>query len=379
MSDMDPLEFSRQQVLGYRVAAQGLHRAAGSVDDLAVLDIGVQEAMGQPAALAWAARLDADVTPDSVAVGPGHRLALAWSFRGAPNVHRRADLDALARALYPLSEQDAQARLNENGASVARQGIEALEQLATATADLRAVVTRPTDKGTVSTAVSKRLPAAMLRDCRPCRARHISDSAMRAASLAAALELEPGTSPPVLLRRKGGKVAKSPDRARLTELARAYLTVLGPATVADFAGYLDGRRADIAEAWPHDLVDVSVGGRAAQLPADLVDAVRDAPKAELVRLLGPFDPYMQARDRGVLVPDKTRHKVLWPVLGRPGVVLVDGEVAATWRVKTSGKKITITVEPFDRLRKADWAQVEAEAERVARARGADRVDVNRKE
>ena len=69
----------RSQVVAFRVAAQGLHRETSAVGDLAVLDIGVQEAMGQPAAVIWAARLDAPVAPDTVAVGPGHRLAMTWS------------------------------------------------------------------------------------------------------------------------------------------------------------------------------------------------------------------------------------------------------------------------------------------------------------
>jgi hypothetical protein len=373
------VDITREQVLAYRASAHGLHRDARSVADLAVLDIGVQEAMGQPAAYAWRARLeeDVEVTVDSVAVGAGHRLALTWSLRGAPHVHRRGDLDALARALYPLSEQDAQARLNENGKSVERQGIAAAEQFATAVTAMRTVVTSPIDKGAASTAVSKQIPAAMLRDCRPCKAKHISDSAMRAATLAAGLEIEPGTSPPVLLRRKGGKVAKSVDRERLRELARAYLTLLGPANDSEFAGYIGARRADAATAWPDDLAEVSVQGRKAYLPGDCVRALGTAREPAFVRLLGPFDPYLQARDRALLVPDTAAHKVLWPVLGRPGALFVDGEIAGAWRTKAAGSKLTITVETFGAVRKTAWREIEHEAELVGQVRGAKAVTVKR--
>lgn len=374
------MQVSRSQVLAYRVAAQGLHRYAHAVDELAVLDIGVQEAMGHPAALAFAARLpaDAQLAPDAVPVGPGRDLALVWSLRGAPHVHRRAELDRLAAALWPLAEADAAARLNETGPSVKKAGIPALEQYRIAVTEMRAAVAKPTGKGAASTAVSKRLPPAMLRDCRACKARHISDSAMRVASLAAGLELEPGTSPPVLLRRPRGRVPKRPDLSALAELARRYLTLLGPATVADVADYLEARRADVAQALDGalpDLAEVSVDGRTALLPAEQIELLREPPDPDPVRLLGPFDPYLQARDRDLLVPEKAVQKALWPVLGRPGALLVEGEVAGSWRAKSSGKKLTITVATFLPVPRSVRRQLEAEAERVAQVRGASDVAV----
>ena len=369
----------RAEVLAYRVAAQGLHRDGGGVGDLAVLDIGVQEAMGHPAALAFAARLPATVSvaPDALAIGPGHRLALAWTLRGAPHVHRRRDLDAVAAAIWPLSEADATARLNETGPSVAKKGMPALEQFTTAVAAMREVVTAPTAKGAASTEVTKRIPKVMWRDCRPCKAQHISDSAMRAAAPAAGLEIEPGTAPPVLLPRTKAKLPTGPDHRALARLATAYLRLLGPATPGDFAGYLDARRADVEAVWPEGLVEVSVDGRRAWLPEDDLDALTAAPDLDIVRLLGPFDPYLQARDRDLIVPDKAVQKTLWPVLGRPGALFVDGEIVGTWRTKTSGRKLTITVDAFAPLRPSVWKQVDAEAQRVAEARGAADVTVKR--
>jgi hypothetical protein len=374
------VKLSREQVIAYRVEAQGLHRDATTVGDLGVLDIGVQEAMGQPAGLAFAARLPASVAvgPDAVPVGPGHRLALAWTLRGAPHVHRRKDLDAVGRALWPLSEADAAGRLNETGPSVKKVGIPALEQFEIAVAAMREVVTSPIAKGAASTAVTRRIPKGMWRDCRPCKAQHVSDSAMRAAAPAAGLEMEPGTAPPVLLPRKGAKLPAGPDPAALGKLATGYLTYLGPARVHEFAGYLEARRADVEQAWPSSgLVEVSVEGRPAQLPEECLESLRSAPAPELVRLLGPFDPYLQARDRDLIVPDKAVHKALWPVLGRPGVLFVDGEIAGTWRTKASGTKLTITVEAFGVLPASVWRQVDDEAARVAEVRGATDVTVKR--
>ncbi len=380
------MQISRSRVVAFRVAAQGLRRDAADLHELTVLDVGVQQAMGHPAALAFAARLPdaADVDPP---VGPGKDLALVWTLRGAPHVHRRRDLDELAAALVPLSEADATTRLNETGPSIRHAGLSAFEQYDLAVRELRAVVSKRTEKGAASTAVTRRLPDAMRRECRTCRTRHISDSAMRSVFLAAGLELEPDTSPPVLRRRSRARLPTQADRHALGELARRYLAVLGPASAADFADHLGARRADVADVWPEDFESVTVDGRPLQVAQDDLDALRSAERPQLVRLLGPFDPYLQAGDRSLIVPDKGRHKALWPVLGRPGAVLVDGEIAGVWRTKSVTDKstinrsattrLTLTVEPFGRMTKATWTQVEAEAVRVGRARGVDDVAVTR--
>ncbi|MDQ2796689.1 MAG: winged helix DNA-binding domain-containing protein [Actinomycetota bacterium] len=374
------MQLTREQVIAYRVAAQGLHREASAVGELGVLDLGVQEAMGHPASVIFAARLDdaAAAAPDAVEVGPGHDLALAWTMRGAPHVHRRADLDRIAKVLWPLSEADATARLNETGPSIAKKGVAALEQFRIAVTELRASVPAPTAKGAVSTEVSKRIPAAMLRECRPCGTSHISDSAMRAAAPAAGLELEPGTSPPVLLRRRGAKQPTKADPKAVALFALDYLRFLGPAGDAEFAGFLEARRADIKGIWPADLAEVSVDGRTAWLASENLDALQDAREPAIVRLLGPFDPYLQARDRTLIVPDKAVHKALWPVLGRPGAVFVEGEIAGTWRTKASGRKLAITVEAFGPLSKSSWTAIDDEATRVAVVRGCSEVAVTRK-
>jgi Winged helix DNA-binding domain len=368
------LKVSRQQVLAYRVSAQGLHREATALGELAALDIGVQHASADGARLAFDARLAA--TPPVDGVGPGRRLAYVWSFRGAPNVHRRRDLDGLASALWPMSEADAVARLGA-ASSARKAGIDALDAYAMTVAALRKVVTKATGKGAASAAVTAEVPAALIRHCRVCRARHVFELPFRIGVLPAGLELEPDTAPPVLRPRVKAKPAAGFNAAALHRVVRNYLNLLGPAGPAEVAGYLDARRADVAEHWPEDLTEVSVDGTTAWLPADRVEQLAHSPEPAVVRLLGAFDPWLQARDRKLIVPDSSVHKALWPVLGRPGVLFVDGEVAGTWRPKASGKRLGLTVEPFAGLTKGTWAAVEHEAERVAAVRGYADVNVRR--
>jgi hypothetical protein len=370
------LEVTREQVLGYRVIAQGLERGATKVAELAVLDIGVQDSVSDGARLAFDARLAA--TAPIGGVGPGSPLALVWSLRGAPHVHRRRDLDSLAAALWPLSPADAGARMNQTGPHLRAAGIDAMAAFTASAKTLHALITGPTTKGAASTALTRKVPGALKRYCRVCKVTHVGDMVLRAAALPAGIELEPDSSPPVLVPRAKARWPVAGDLKAVQKLIKAYLTVLGPAGPTEVAGYLEARRADIAALWPSGLTEVSVDGRAAWIPASALSALRAAHPAPIVRLLSPFDPYLQARDRDLIVPDRAAQKVLWPILGRPGVVLVDGEVAGVWRPRASAKKLVLTVEAFAPLPPGVWSRIEAEAARVASVRGAADIDVKRK-
>lgn len=94
-----------------------------------------------------------------------------------------------------------------------------------------------------------------------------------------------------------------------------------------------------------------------------------------MRLLPPWDPFIQARDKALLVPDPARRKEVWKMLGNPGVLLAEGDIAGTWRTKSSGAKLTFTLTAFAPLRPAAREAAEAEAALVAAARGFEKHDV----
>ena len=74
--------------------------------------------------------------------------------------------------------------------------------------------------------------------------------------------------------------------------------------------------------------------------------------------------------RNLLVPDRKRQKEVWRVLGNPGALIVDGEIAGVWRAKMAGsKRVDLTVTPFGTVSAAVRKAVEAESAQVARARG----------
>ncbi len=343
------------QVLGARVRAQQLDRDAGTVDDTAVLDIGVQDT-GPDGGL-WALALRG-VTPEPAA------LATVWTIRGAPHLHRRADLPVVAAATAPFSEADAAKRVFDAARPLKAAGIPVLTALDTVAAAMRSIVAEAMVKGEMSGRLSTVLDEPYLRHCRPCDAIHPHEQTFRLAALRAGLELEPGTSPPVLRPVPGLAPAESvPERF---DVVRAYLRLLGPATPQHVAGYLDAPVKDVRERWPADAVEVDVDGeRRWTLDPGLLAA--DPPA--VTRLLGPFDLFLQARDRELLVPDAARRKAVWPVLGRPGAVLSGGALAGLWRPRKAGSSLTVAVEPWAPATAALRRAVEEQAERLAAHRG----------
>ncbi|WP_100499758.1 winged helix DNA-binding domain-containing protein [Geodermatophilus chilensis] len=356
---------TRRQVLDLRVHAQQLGRPSGVPADTVVLDLGVQDT-GPDGGL-WALALRG-VDPAAL---HGDELTTVWTLRGAPHLYRRADLPGVAAATAPFSDADAGKRIYDASKPLQAAGIGNLEALDAVAEVMRSVVTAPMVKGEMSGRLTELMPEPYLRFCRPCDATHVHEMPFRLAALRAGLELEPGTSPPVLRPVPGLTPAESvPPHL---DVVRGYLRLLGPATPKLVAGYLDAPVKDVQARWPDDAVEVTVDGERRWLLAEDADRLGDVPTTTGVFLLGPFDPFLQARDRPLLVDDPARAKALWPVLGRPGAVLADGEVAGTWRPRKAGSSMTVAVQLWTPVPRE---AVTAAAERLAAFRGVVLKDVH---
>lgn len=241
-------------------------------------------------------------------------LLKAWTIRGAPHLYRREDLSSVAAAVEPFSEADAGKRIYDAARPLKAAGIGNLAALDAVAAAMRSVVDRPTVKGTVSTRVTALMDPPYLRLCGACNATHLYEMPFRLAALRAGLELRADTSPPVLQPIAGFERAETtPQRY---DVVRAYLRLLGPATPKHVAAYLHAPVKDVVARWPSDAVEVLVGGETRWVLAEEEDRLlADRPPA-VTRLLGPFDLFMQLRDRPLLIEDRARAKVLWPRLGR---------------------------------------------------------------
>jgi hypothetical protein len=354
--DLLHLRFRRHQLH----LAPGSKRRAGTVD---LLDIGVQDTGADGAAWALANRGAPPPADDE--------LLHAWTLRGAPHAYRRVDVADVVVATAPYSEADAAKRIFDASRPLKAAGIPVLDGLRHVAEVMRGIVAKPTVKGDVSGALTKWLEEPYLRWCNPCSATHAYEQPFRLAALQAGLELEPGTSPPVLRRIPGFRpkpyARSADDAAARVDVVRGHLRFFpgaGPVHVAEF---VDAPRKVVEAHWPADAIERSTGSWV--LDADVDDLGGGTGADRAVRLLGSHDPYLQLRDRQLLVPDTAKHKAIWPTIGRPGAVVADGELLATWRPKTAKGSLTIRLSPLGRLTRADRAAVGAEAERLAAFRG----------
>jgi hypothetical protein len=348
---------TREQLLRFRHHEQRL-AGDGPRGDAPILDLGVQDT-GGPKAARWALALRG-CEPDDT------DLVYAWTMRGAPHAYRRHEIAQVAAATAPYDEADAAKRIFDAARPLKQAGIPVVDALEHLAGHMRDIVAAPTVKGEVSTVLTVRLPAAYLRECRPCDAVHTYEQPFRLAALQAGLELVPDTSPPVLRRidRWEGAATSVPDHL---DPIRAVLHLLGPATPTLVAGYLDAPVRTVRRRWPQDTVVVMLDGASREVLTADDDALRDPPPTDGVRLLGAFDPWLQARDRELLVADAPRRKALWPTLGRPGAVLAGHEVVGTWRPRSSGATLQLLVEIWDGGELP--AGIDDQAERLATHRG----------
>jgi hypothetical protein len=145
-----------------------------------------------------------------------------------------------------------------------------------------------------------------------------------------------------------------PKRGDLDRLLDRYLRAFGPATAADFAAWSRLPVGPLNQRFGRDQLDAH--------DAPLPDPDTPAP----VRFLPAYDNVLLAHaDRSRILPAGTKSSGL---IGQP-TVLVDGFVAATWRLSDG----ELTISPVHKLQPRDRREVKLEAEELARLLAAKRV------
>ena len=163
------------------------------------------------------------------------------------------------------------------------------------------------------------------------------------------------------------------------ELARRYVSAYGPATPVDFGAWSGLPFAEIRrgfDAIMDELLGVEVDGTPMWMPrtrAGLPDEVM-VDERPAIKMLGAFDPYLlgyRTRDLGVR-PELFKRVHPGGGVIRP-TILVDGRVVATWTRKRVGRKLSITVNPFEALSDEVRAGIDEEVEDIGRFLGLEAV------
>lgn len=361
-------------MLAYRVWAQGLH-GVSDLADLDVLTVGLQDTPGGSAALGLRNRGTAGSLdrPD---------LVLALTVRGSPHLHRRADLPMLRAALRPHDNEMLRAYLGGYGDTLIESGVDGPMLLSQVAAQLRESFPGTTaSKGELSGAVSPRLPDIARPWCEGCGVAHVADGLFRLATLYAGVELVPDEGRRLRFRlAEEAPESEEDDRSATVELLRSYLRLAGPAVLGDLVVWLDTRSVTAPPDWlrpsfallADELVRVRLEGVVKPLyaHAETIDAMHDPPAPPPVLLLPPRDA-LALGNRAFLVPDRVAAKAVWRPIGSPGTLVVDGDIAGTWRARQHGRTLRLSVSAHRKLTAKHRTAVDAQAEVVAAAREHD--------
>lgn len=130
------------------------------------------------------------------------------------------------------------------------------------------------------------------------------------------------------------------------ELMRKYLHCYGPATVDSFMKWLGCTTLQGHRLWKlmsEEIEAVSVEGKKAYILKTDKEAIMSAqlPERQYLMLSG-HDPYLDQRDREILLPDKAQHPQIWQMVSNPGAVIDKGEIIGVW--KSQKKKTGLEIE-----------------------------------
>jgi hypothetical protein len=146
-----------------------------------------------------------------------------------------------------------------------------------------------------------------------------------------------------------------------------YFAAFGPASVADAQAWsgLQGLRAKVDTLRPKLRTFRDERGREL---FDLPDAARpDEDTAAPIRFLPEFDNALLGhQDRTRVLRNEHRPFVLLPGLRIASTVLVDGFVAATWKIERTKKQTAITIQPLEKIAKRTMKEITDEAQRVVK-------------
>lgn len=350
---------------------------------------GVQNTPNGSAELSLSARVEG-VRPEEVTRALENRaLVQAWSLRASPHIFPADEHGTFTLSLLPQDERSLLYFIRGAGEPLSRAGMSAGELMEMIAPVISEVLDgRGLTKDELGREVADRLAATLPPERRtvwngPDRFGRLGETLVRygmyLASLGRTVCHGPlaGTSY-LLVRPDQWLPAIRPvdPRSERTALVRKYLHCYGPSTIkglADWAGVSEQQASSMWFLVSDEMEELD--GTGTWMLREDMDALDRPPAPEGTRLLPPHDPYLQMRDRELLVPDRGLHRLVWRAAGNPGAVLHRGDIIGTWRPRKKGRVLSLEVTPFDALGPSEKDGIDEEAETMSRLRQAEKRTV----
>lgn len=319
------------------------------------------------------------------------RLLQAWSYRGAPVVFPATQSAVFLSAL--AAHEGEAPWIYTRGISLALDALQLnFETLlahtvqAAALLDNRAIVRKEALDRALAQAIEPDLPASRLAAWRAPSMYDTKGGGQTVGEAAVSFLLRPcsflgrvvfgerqGACPTFTSYRNwlGRELTDIPDASQA--LARKFLHCYGPTTPGALETWLGCSPRQAKRIW-HSVEDeiepvLLNDKRRYILAQDQAALAVPADDAGTIRLLGPHDPYLDARDRELLLPDAAQRKRIWKTVGNPGVILKDGKIAGQWTAKSQSHQMSATYSLFEPCSTAQIAAIQQEIEAYASFRG----------
>ena len=153
------------------------------------------------------------------------------------------------------------------------------------------------------------------------------------------------------------------------ELVRKFLHCYGPATLDSFISWLGCSKKQAHRLWntiSDEMGPVQVEGKNCYMLSEDMDSLLCAESSgEKLILLGAHDPYLDMKDRAVILVNKSFHKTVWKFAVNPGVVLKGGCIIGIWKTKTMKDKLDISMTLWESAQYSEQQVLKSLAEEYA--------------
>jgi len=153
------------------------------------------------------------------------------------------------------------------------------------------------------------------------------------------------------------------------KIARKFLHCYGPATADHFMVWLGCSKQQAHRIWntiADEIEPVQVEGKTRyMLSADIESLLAADNHEPRLLLLGAHDPYLDQRDRTVILENKSMHKTVWKTVANPGAVLKAGRVIGIWKTKTLKDKLDISMSLWEAIEPQEKQYLKSLAEKLA--------------